>query len=108
MESYVDMFAVSGRGRAGIAVEFMFGLQLRNENNLVPNLLAGFAIETDKHAFALVFQAGGQKDAIAPNSRRGMPFAGDLDFPGDILFVAPMKRNRRFTACPIAARSTPP
>ena len=66
--------------------------------------LAGAAVQAQLHALG---QAGGEKDLIAPDHRRGMAVAGDRLLPRDVFRGGPLDGNSFLEADAIAGRPTP-
>src|SRR5207253_7238000 len=105
---YPDMPAIGRRRGAGEAVQAMLLFQASAQDFALPEDLAVAPVEAEQQALLLSFQTGGEKDAVAPHDRRGVPLAGDGDFPGDVLGLAPLDGKVRLGGGPIPAWTAPP
>ena len=101
------MLLVRGGGGAGIAVQIVLGLEHGPDDEVLPEELSAGAVEAEQHALALIFEAGGEEDAIAEDDGRGVAFAGDGGFPPDVFRGGPMGGDVGFAGSPVAAWAAP-
>ncbi len=106
-EADVNPFAVGGGCRGCVAVKSMELLERRDEDDFLVEDFSVFSVEGEEDSLALFLESGDEEDAVFPDYRGCMSFAGKGRFPDDILRIAPLDRDVFLNAGAIPARSSP-
>ncbi len=90
-----------------MAVEAVSSFGRCNQHLALPEELARFRFEAQQQSLFGLLDRGGQEDAITPDNRRRMAFAGYGCLPEDVIGIAPADGYGGFEAAAVAPRTPP-